>query len=312
MYTKTFENISRKDVSTAGGKGSFLGELTHCGVLVPPGFVVLTNAFSYFLDSQGLSTQINDALIAMRHGKVSAENVSNKIFSQIMKSTIPNDIVSEIVREHEALGAKLVAVRSSATAEDHAEHSWAGQLESYLNVTTETLLFQVKKCWASLFSQRAIAYRFRDTDNIEAIEVAVVIQKMINPEVAGIAFSVDPVTENRDEMIIEAVFGLGESIVGGQITPDHYRVSKISLDVTYLFQSPQEKGIYRLDDGSTGWRRIDASKASLQKINNIEIAKLAKIVISIEKLAGFPCDIEWAYNHGEFYIVQCRPITTLI
>jgi len=311
VYTRTFANISRTDVPAVGGKGAFLGELTRHGVSVPSGFVVLTHAFSRFLDAQDLSDQIRDTFIALRQGKVSAETVSRELSSRVLNGAIPDEIASEITEQHAIMGARLVAVRSSATAEDHAEHSWAGQLESYLNVTAETLLPRVKQCWASLFSRRAIVYCLRETADLESIQVAVVIQKMINPEVAGIAFSVDPVTENRDDMIIEAVFGLGESIVQGQITPDHYRVRKASLSIVDLFLSPQERGIYRLDDGSTGWKSLDAATVSRQKLDNIEIAKLAEMVVSIEKIAGFPSDIEWAYDKGRFSIVQCRPITTL-
>jgi phosphoenolpyruvate synthase/pyruvate phosphate dikinase len=311
MFTRTFANISRSDIQAVGGKGAFLGELTRHGFDVPPGFVILTSAFNRFLEARDLSDRIRDAFVAMRKAKVSAEAVSRELSSRILDGSIPDDIASEIIERHAALDARLVAVRSSATAEDNAEHSWAGQLESYLNVTGETLLQSVRKCWASLFTQRAIAYRLRQAGDLDSIQVAVVIQKMINPEVAGIAFSVDPVTEDRDYMIVEAVFGLGESIVQGQVTPDHYRVKKVTLSVADAFLSAQEKGIYRLDDGSTGWKNLDAATASRQKLSNDEIAKLAGAVVAIEKIACFPCDIEWAYDIGRFYIVQCRPITTL-
>jgi len=311
MYTKSFEGISRADVTAVGGKGAFLGELTRHGVPVPPGFVVLTGAFDRFLSESGLSDRIRDDLLALRQSRASVEAVSEELTSRIVKGAIPDSIAAEIVESHAALGAPLVAVRSSATAEDNADHSWAGQLESCLNVAPGEVLDSVKRCWASLFSKRAIAYRLGEAADLESIQVAVVVQAMVNPEVAGIAFSVDPVTENREEMIIEAVFGLGEPIVGGQLTPDHYRVSKESLSVVESFLSPQERGVFRLDDGTTGWKSLDAATVSRQKLDDREIGALAAMVVSIERIAGFPCDVEWVYDRGRFAIVQCRPITTL-
>ncbi len=311
MYTRSFDDISRADVPAVGGKGAFLGELSRSGVSVPPGFVVLTRAFSRFLDAHGLSEQIRSTFIAVRQGKVAAGSAFGEVSSRIQNSALPDEIGLEIMERYSLIGAKLVAVRSSATAEDNAEHSWAGQLESYLNVTAEILLPRIKQCWASLFSRRAIAYRLIQTADLEPIQVAVVVQEMVNPEVAGIAFSIDPVTEDRDDIIIEAVFGLGEAIVQGQVTPDHYRVKKASFSIVDLFLSPQERGIYQLDDGSTGWKSLEAANVSRQKIANDEIVKLAEIVVSVEKIAGFPCDIEWAYDKGRFFILQCRPITTL-
>ena len=311
LHTRSLTSISRADVPAVGGKGAFLGELTRHGVSVPPGFVVVTDAFRSFLDGNNLSDPIRNTFIALRQDRVPVGTASLDLSSRILKGAIPGDIASEISEQHAMLGARLVAVRSSATAEDNAKHSWAGQLESYLNITAEALLPSVRQCWASLFSPRAIAYRLGEADDLDSIEVAVVIQEMINPEVAGVAFSADPVTGSRADMIIEAVFGLGESIVQGQITPDHYQVRKASLSVVDSFLSRQERGIYRLDDGSTGWKNLDAATASRQKLDNTEIAKLSEMVLSIEKIAGFPCDIEWVYNDGRFHIVQCRPITTL-
>jgi phosphoenolpyruvate synthase/pyruvate phosphate dikinase len=311
MYTKTFSEISRADVAEAGGKGAFLGELTQNEICVPPGFVILTNTFSRFLDSLNLSAQIQEAFIALRQGAKTAETVSDEITKRILEGEIPEDISMEIIDQHKKLETKFVAVRSSATAEDNAENSWAGQLESFLNVTDETLLQRVKQCWASLFSKRAIAYRLHQTKDDDLILVAVVIQKMVNPEVAGIAFSVDPVTENTNAMIIEAVYGLGESIVQGEITPDHYSVLKASLSITDIFQSSQERGIYLMDDLTTGWKNIDPEFTYRQKLDSSEIIKLAGFITSIEQIAGFYCDIEWALHKGQFFILQCRPVTTM-
>jgi pyruvate,water dikinase len=311
LYTKTFSDVSRSDVASAGGKAAFLGELTRHGIPVPAGFVVLTEAYNDFINASGLSGRIDATLSALRRGELSEASMSDEITRAILSQAVPPDMEAEIMAQHASLGAQLVAVRSSATAEDNAEHSWAGQLESYLNVTAGVLPERLKQCWASLFSPRAIAYRLSEADGIDSISVAVVVQEMVNPEVAGIAFSVDPVTEDRGDMIIEAVFGLGESIVQGHITPDHYRVHKESFHVADAFLSPQERGIYRLVDGSTGWKTLDPAKVSQRKMTESETARLAGLIVDIEKIAGFPCDVEWVYKGGQFSIVQCRPITTL-
>jgi pyruvate,water dikinase len=295
----------------AGGKGAFLGELTQNVILVPPGFVILTNAFEHFLNFHNLNTFIKNSFDSLNHGESSIEDISNAFISVFNNNEIPEDIAKEIQSQYALLGAELVAVRSSATAEDNANRSWAGQLESYLNVSADNLLLSVKKCWASLYSQRAISYYLNEKDNTDAVQVAVVIQAMVNPQISGIAFSVNPVNEDYDEIIIEAAFGLGEAIVQGEITPDHYCINKTTFAIVDIFPSTQERGIYRLEDGTTGWKNIEKEKGEQQKLNKLEIAELAKMIITIEKIAGFPCDIEWTYYNGRFNFVQCRPITTL-
>jgi phosphoenolpyruvate synthase/pyruvate phosphate dikinase len=311
MYTKTFNQINRNDVLEAGGKGAFLGELTQKGILVPPGFVILTLAFERFLNVNNLNTIIKDSFTSLNQGEGSIETISNLFLSFFDKAEIPEDVGKEIKSQYSLLGAELVAVRSSATAEDNADRSWAGQLESFLNVSADNLLLSVKQCWASLYSQRAISYYLNDKGKAEAVQVAVVIQTMVNPEISGIAFSVNPVNESYDEMIIEAAFGLGEAIVQGEITPDHYCINKTSFDMIDIVLSSQERGIYKLEDGTTGWKNIEKEKGEQQKLNESEITELAKMVITIENIADFPCDIEWTYYNGRFNFVQCRPITTL-
>jgi Phosphoenolpyruvate synthase/pyruvate phosphate dikinase len=310
-YTKTFRDISGHDVLSVGGKGALLGELTQYDIPVPPGFVVCTHAFTRFLNANGLLDLPEKGFMSLCQENVSAKRLSHELTELIQSSVMPADIAAEIQEQYAILSAALVAVRSSATAEDNAEHSWAGQLESYLNVSAGQLLDSVKKCWASLFSERALTYRLHETSGHEPVQVAVVVQEMINPEVAGIAFSVDPVAEDRDKMIIEAGFGLGEAVVQGQITPDHYVVEKHSFSIFDKFLSPQIRGIYYLKDGSTGWKGLDPGITSRQKLEDPDISKLGKMVAAIEQLVGFPCDIEWVYDNRQFYIVQCRPITTL-
>ncbi len=311
MFTESFNNLGRGDVPSAGGKGAFLGELTRHGLPVPPGFVILTAAFENFLAVNRLPERIRETLDLLGKGEPAPEDASRRLRDLVLAAELPGEISGEILARARESRMELMAVRSSATAEDGADRSWAGQLESCLNVTAADLPDSVKKCWASLYSPRALAYRREDPRNTDPIGVAVVVQEMVNPEVSGIAFSVDPVTENYNEMIIEAVFGLGESIVQGLVTPDHYRVSKDPLAVLDIFPSAQERGIYRGKDGTTGWKNLDPADVSRRKLNPEGIVELGRMVMAIEKVAGFPCDIEWVYNQGRFGIVQCRPITTL-
>jgi phosphoenolpyruvate synthase/pyruvate phosphate dikinase len=224
---------------------------------------------------------------------------------------MPEDIAREIRESFVALDARYVAVRSSATAEDSASAAWAGQLDSYLNTTEETLLTNVQRCWASLFTPRAIFYRFEKELHKQKISVAVVVQRMVESEVSGIAFSVHPVTEDRNQLIIEAGYGLGEAIVSGAITPDSYVVEKNPRRIVDINVNTQTRALYRAATGGNEWRDIPEPKASSQVLTEPQILELAELIIQIENHYGFPCDIEWAFERGVFYIVQSRPITTL-
>lgn len=227
MFTKPFNQISKHDAVTAGGKGASLGEMTQAGIPVPPGFVILADAFEQFLKETDLNVEIDSILHTVNHQEMhTVEHASERIQKLILDSKMPEDIASEIENEFAKLGAEFVAVRSSATAEDSASAAWAGQLDSFLNTNAETLLENVQKCWASLFTPRAVFYRFEKGLHDQKISVSVVVQKMVASEKSGIAFSVHPVTEDPNQLIIEAGFGLGEAIVSGQITPDSYVVEK--------------------------------------------------------------------------------------
>ena len=226
-YTKTFENISSSDTPIAGGKGASLGEMTQAGMPVPGGFVVLTNAFDSFIDCTDLRQEIRSILNSVDRDKMhTVEHASETIQSLIMRAKMPEDIKKEVLSEFEKLGPEFVAVRSSATAEDSSSAAWAGQLDSFLNTTDKTIIENTQKCWASLFTSRAIFYRFEQGLKDSNVSVAVVVQKMINSETSGIAFSVHPVTEDPNQLIIEAGYGLGEAIVSGSVTPDSYVVAK--------------------------------------------------------------------------------------
>ncbi|HCU71054.1 MAG TPA: hypothetical protein DIC35_04895, partial [Candidatus Moranbacteria bacterium] len=326
MLTKIFQQLSKNDADIAGGKGASLGEMTSTGIPVPPGFVVLSDAFERFLEETDLNVEVDAILETVDNQKMhTVEQASEKIQVLILEAKMPEDIEKEILESYNKLFYKdkenllarrsdnegWVAVRSSATAEDGAEAAWAGQLNSYLNTTQDSLLKNVQKCWASLFTPRAIFYRFEKGLHNTKISVAVVVQKMIQSEKSGIAFSVHPVTEDFNQLIIEAGFGLGEAIVSGSITPDSYVVEKNSKNILDINISTQTKGLFKKENGGNEWRDIAEPQASSQVLDEKEILELSELIMQIENHYGFPCDIEWAQEDGKFYITQSRPITTL-
>ena len=311
-YIKKFTELYKNDAEIAGGKGASLGEMINNNIPVPDGYVVTADTFDFFLKETDLFQEIDTIIQNVDHKTVSSvEHASEKIQGLVTSVEVPLKIQEEILEAFGNLDSEYVAVRSSATAEDGAEHAWAGQLESYLNVTKEALVKKVQHCWSSLFTPRAIQYRFEKDLHSTHISVAVVVQKMVNAEKSGIAFSVHPVTENRNQMIIEAGLGLGESIVSGAITPDSYVITKDKEEIIDINVNKQKKALYRDDKGGNTWVNLAEDKASIQVLGEHEILELGKIIKNIEKHYGFPCDIEWSYEDGTFYIVQSRPITTL-
>ena len=317
MFTKTFKQLTMKDVDQAGGKGASLGEMIQAKIPVPTGYVVLANAFDQFLKETDLNVEIDAAIDTVDAKEISSvEEASVKIRDLIRDAKFPEDIAKEVKKEFKELGAEYVAVRSSATAEDSKVASWAGELESFMNVTEENILEAVKKCWSSLFTPRAIFYRFEKNLKDSYVSVAVVVQKMVQSEIAGICFTVHPITEDENQMIIEAGYGLGDAIVSGSITPDTYVIDKQDFSIIDINVSEQEKKIIKdgQDDKVTEewkWEDVPASLKEKQKLTGEQIVELAKACLNIEKHYGFPCDIEWAFEDKTFYITQSRPITTL-
>ncbi|OGI92087.1 hypothetical protein A3A09_02170 [Candidatus Nomurabacteria bacterium RIFCSPLOWO2_01_FULL_42_20] len=309
---REFSKLSKHDAAIAGGKGASLGEMTQAGIPVPPGFVVLTSAFDRFLEETDLNVEIDSILDQVNHKEIhTVEHASQKIQALIIGAAMPKDIKTIILSSFKNLGAEYVAVRSSASAEDSASAAWAGQLDSFLNTTESNLLEKVQKCWASLFTPRAIFYRFEKGMHGEHISVAVVVQKMVNSERSGIAFSVHPVTEDYNQLIIEAGFGLGEAIVSGSVTPDSYVVEKEPRRIIDVNVNFQNRALYRKAGGGNTWIDLPEAEGSKQILTEKEINELSGIIVGIENHYKFPCDIEWAFESGKFYIVQSRPITTL-
>ena len=312
MFTRRFESLSKGDADAAGGKGASLGEMTRAGLAVPPGFVILSGAFEKFIAENGLAAVVAAALRGVdARDTGGVDEASATIRAAVSAGDVPGDIASEIEAGFERLKTRHVAVRSSATAEDSPTDAWAGLLDSYLNVTRRDLLTSVRGCWASLFTPRAIFYRVEKGLARQEVSVAVVVQKMVQPEVSGVAFSVHPVTEDRNQMIIEAGFGLCEALVSGQITPDSYVVEKSPRRIRDKHVSPQERGLYRAGRGGCAWKRIPPRAAGRQKLSDGQIMRLAELVAGIERHFGFPCDVEWAFDGETFHVVQSRPVTTL-
>ena len=329
-HIKNFKNLTKKDVGVAGGKGASLGEMTQAKIPVPPGFVVLASAFDRFLEETDLLQAIQAELDKVNYNDVNSVDKASAVIRDLIHDVkMPKDLEREIMKNYHVLcaspsspqpsprageGARgYVAVRSSATAEDSSVASWAGELESYLDTTEESLLVNVKNCWSSLFTPRAIFYRKEKELLKTKISVAVVVQTMVESEVSGICFTVHPVTEDKNQMIIEAGLGLGEAIVSGSITPDSYVIDKTDWSLMDVNVSNQERKIVRdkKKGGGVKWVNVSNSDQEKQKLSGKEIVELAKICDGIEKHYKKPQDIEWARAGGKFYITQSRPITTL-
>lgn len=303
---KVFTEINKNSVGEAGGKGASLGEMSRAGIPVPAGFVILAQTFDRFIEANGLQAEITAQLAEVNPGDISSiEKVSETLRALIVSAPIPTAVGEEILQAFDSLGAEFVAVRSSATAEDSSSASWAGELDTYLNTKREQVLKKVRECWSSLFTPRALFYRHEKGLIYAHVSVAVIIQKMVQSEISGIAFTVHPVTEDPDQMIIEAALGLGEAIVGGLVTPDSYVISKSELTILDISIGEQSKMLSK-----AGWTELRENSAQ-QKLTGKQIIELAELCKKIENHYGFPCDIEWAFANDQFYITQSRPITTL-
>lgn len=312
-FIQPFSKLGKKDVMVAGGKGASLGEMKQAKIAVPPGFVITAQTFERFLLETDVYQDIKSQLSKINYQDInSVDRYSNVIRALIAKAEFSDDLKAEIIKEFKKLKVKYVAVRSSATAEDSKTASWAGELETYLNTTEKTLITNVKKCWSSLFTPRAIFYRHEKKLLKAKVSVAVVIQAMIQSEISGITFTVHPVTQDKNQMIIEAGYGLGEAIVAGQITPDSYVVDKRDMSIIDINISRQDKKLVQKSvTGDNKWIKVSKATKEQQKLTGKLIIDLSKICVGIEKHYKTPQDIEWAYAKGKFYITQSRPITTL-
>ena len=311
LYIKWFKDTNKDDLAEVGGKTANLGEMTQAGFPVPDGFCVTSHAYLDFLKKNSLTNKIKACLKSLDSEDSTALQSSSEDIRSLFKiSSMPKATQKEITLAYQQLSKKknpLVAVRSSATAEDLPEASFAGQQETFLNVSgTDQLLESVRACWASLFTARAIYYREQKGFDHFQVAVAVPVQLMVQSDISGIMFTVDPITNNEDVVTIEAVFGLGEGIVSGSITPDHYLLNKESLKIVEKKIVPQKKMI-----SLKGETTVSPAWQKKQKLPDQLVKKLAKIGIALEKHYQFPQDIEWAVENKKIAIVQTRPVTTL-
>ncbi len=316
-----FEEITKDDVPIVGGKGANLGEMTRAGFPIPPGFVVTADTYFYFIEKTGIKDKIFQLLKDLNVDDTEQlEKTSAKIRNIIISTPMLPEIAEEIKKAYAELTKKVgaspknppwVAVRSSATAEDLPDASFAGQQETYLYVRgAQDVIKHVKKCWASLFTARAIYYRAKQGFDHTKVGLAAVVQKMVNSDVSGIMFTAHPVT-GEDIIIIEAGWGLGEALVSGMVTPDEYIVDKKSFKILSKKISEQKKMVVPKRNGGTVVVDVPASKRKVQKLPDDKIVALAKIGAQIEKHYGHPQDIEWAMEKGKLYVVQARNITTI-
>ena len=311
-----FSQVDRENIAEVGGKGANLGEMTQAGFPVPPGFAITAYAYRHFIEENDLQKQIK-SLIKSANFKRPQElqEASKKIRHLIERGTIPLDIKKETLARYSKMGSFLrearVAVRSSATAEDLPGASFAGQQESFLNVLGDANLMEsVRLCWSSLFTPRAIFYREEKGFDHFKVALCVIVQKMIESEVSGIAFTNDPTTGDKHKMVIEAIWGLGELIVQGDVTPDKYELERHSLEILNIEKVAQTKQLVRAGHDNKE-RSVPRHRQNRQKLSDERIKELAKILQKIHAHYYFPQDIEWALDRGKFYIIQSRPITTL-
>lgn len=315
-YTRFFKDIDKHDTPLVGGKGANLGEMTKAGFPVPNGFAITIDAYDDFLTENDIAKKIYQILdVTDVNDPVQLGNASRKIQKMIVTGKLPDEVANEIIASYKKLSGfmkqALVAVRSSATAEDVGATSFAGQQASFLNVKGEAnLLVKVRECWASLFTPRSIFYRVENKIKHESVKISVIVMKMVQSEVSGVMFSIDPVKNDKDRILIEAVWGLGEMIVQGSVVPDNYVVQKDTFAILSKEISDQKIELTR-DGEKNIERKVPDNLRDKPKISDEEIIELAKYGDKLQKHYFFPQDTEWAKEKGKIYIVQTRPVTTI-
>ncbi|SFM46911.1 pyruvate, water dikinase [Gracilibacillus orientalis] len=312
-YVLEFREIDKTQLLLVGGKGLNLGELSKIhGIQVPEGFCVTTEAYQKALEQNGAFQTLLDQLTLLKvEDRDQIGEISKKIRKIIMEVEIPSDVVKSVAHYLSRFGdGGAYAVRSSATAEDLPHASFAGQQDTYLNIVgKEAILRHISKCWASLFTDRAIIYRMKNGFDHSQVYLSVIVQRMVFPQASGILFTVDPITSNRKLLSIDASFGLGEALVSGLVSADCYKVQE--EEIVDKMIATKNLAIYGLKEGGTETKLIDPDQQNIQTLTDQQILQLACIGRQIEAYFGCPQDIEWCSVDDTFYIVQSRPITTL-
>ncbi len=312
-----FNEVTKKDVPTVGGKGANLGEMTNANIPVPTGFIVTADAYFDFLKKSKVKDEIGNRLRSLDPGNSKQlQQIAAEIKQLILDAAMPAELAKEIQQAYIEMGRGLVAVRSSATAEDLPEASFAGQQRTFLNVQGEKeVVAAVQECWASLFEPRAIFYRHHQGFDHFKVGIAVPVQKMIQSQASGVMFTLEPVTSDSGKIVIEAVYGLGEAIVSGEVTPDLYIIDKEGLRISTKKIGRQEWQLIRNPAGGDKEANIKVplqpSSQTEQKLSDEDIISLAKLGKQLEDWYQFPQDIEWAKEDKEIFIVQTRPVTTI-
>src|SRR5947209_7520218 len=308
-----FQDIDKTKLMVVGGKGANLGELSKIeGIRVPDGFCISTEAFKRIIGETSSMNELLDQLSLLKvEDRDKIGELSGEIRRAIERIAIPQDIHEEITRFLSRLDEKnAYAVRSSATAEDLPTASFAGQQDTYLNIVgKEAILKHISKCWASLFTERAVTYRLQNGFDHRKVHLSVVVQKMVFPQAAGIVFTADPVTSNRKVLSIDASFGLGEALVSGLVNADIYKMCNGKVIDKRI--STKKLAISALKDGGTKEQEIEPERQNRQALTDEQILQLERMGRKIEEHFGCPQDIEWCLVDDTFYIVQSRPITTL-
>jgi pyruvate, water dikinase len=311
-----FKDIDKHDIPAVGGKGANLGEMTQAGFPVPNGFAVTVSAYDAFLESNDISRKIAEVLKGLNVNKSEElDEASKKIGKIVISGTIPKEVADEVIHAYKKLSKilrpALVAVRSSATAEDLPGMSFAGQQATFLNIKGEAnLLNSIRECWASLFTARALFYRHENKISNDKVKISVIVQKMVQSAVSGVMFTLNPVTNEKDRIIIEAVWGLGEMIVQGSVVPDRYVVQKETFFI--LSKEISDQAIQLIKKGTeTVEAEVPKKIRQDAKLTEEEVVKLAKIAQKLQEHYYFPQDIEWAKEGKDLFIVQTRPVTTI-
>ena len=318
LYTLPFSKIGHDDFNRVGGKCASLGDMTQAGVAVPPGFAVTTDAYQAMLDHHGLKSEIEHHLEGIDPTDIDqVDRAAQAIRIRIRSHHLPKEVETAIREAYAAMGDNIpVAVRSSATAEDLPDASFAGQQDTYLWVQgADDVVTHVRDCWASLYTTRAVAYR--ENNKIPQVDVlmSVAVQKMVNAKSAGVAMTLDPGTGDRTRIVVDASWGLGETVVSGLVTPDNYVVEKVLMEV--LNRNISDKHIELVGDAELGEaveREVDDGRRKAQCLSDSEIIAVAKLAKMLEKQKKCPQDIEWAIDadlpEGENLLaLQSRPET---
>jgi pyruvate, water dikinase len=309
-------DASDADLPLVGGKAGKLGELVREGLPVPPGMVVTTEAYRAFVEATGLAKTVSEALATVDEARPgTTEEASRRIRAAFETAEFPAALRSEIAKAYETFArhhaVRFCAVRSSATAEDLADASFAGLQETYLNVHgTDHVLDAIRKCWGSLFTPRVLVYRQKKGFDHGGVRLAVLVQKMVDATVSGILFTRDPNT-GENHMIVEAGWGLGEAIVGGEVTPDHYVIDGATQKIVHKQLAEQKVRYVRAEGGGNRREEVPPDERAVQKLPDARLLRLVSLARLIESRYRRPMDVEWCADGHALYIVQARPVTTI-